>query len=233
MIRRIRLASIVLALGLVSGSAHAALQGRDLNGSPGSFEAYYDTDRNITWLADANYAKTSGYDADGKMDWAAANYWVANLSFTDGVNVYDNWRLPATSQPDASCSDQSGGASFGYGCTGSEMGHLYYTELGNKGAYDAAGAFQPGYWLTNKGPFTNFQSSSYWSGTEYAPTDYAWFFNTTDGHQGAFSKNYNIYAWAVRPGDVAAVPIPAAAWLLGSGLLGLIGVARRQRGLAR
>jgi hypothetical protein len=29
--------------------------------------------------------------------------------------------------------------------------------------------------------------------------------------------------------NVESVPIPAAAWLLGSGLLGLAGVARRQR----
>jgi hypothetical protein len=37
------------------------------------------------------------------------------------------------------------------------------------------------------------------------------------------------YAWAVSRGDIspAAVPVPAAAWLFGSGLLGLFGVARR------
>ncbi len=29
--------------------------------------------------------------------------------------------------------------------------------------------------------------------------------------------------------DVAAVPVPAAAWLFGSGLLGLIGIARRKK----
>jgi hypothetical protein len=29
--------------------------------------------------------------------------------------------------------------------------------------------------------------------------------------------------------DVAAVPVPAAVWLFGSGLLGLIGVARRKK----
>jgi hypothetical protein len=31
------------------------------------------------------------------------------------------------------------------------------------------------------------------------------------------------------PGEVAVVPIPAAVWLFGSGLLGLVGVARRRR----
>ncbi len=30
-------------------------------------------------------------------------------------------------------------------------------------------------------------------------------------------------------GDLSAVPVPAAAWLMGSGLLGLVGVARRRK----
>lgn len=33
----------------------------------------YDSVQNITWLADANYAKTSGYDDDGRMTWGEAN----------------------------------------------------------------------------------------------------------------------------------------------------------------
>jgi hypothetical protein len=34
--------------------------------------------------------------------------------------------------------------------------------------------------------------------------------------------------WTIT-GVVSAVPVPAAAWLFGSGLLGLVGVARRRR----
>ncbi len=40
-----------------------------------------------------------------------------------------------------------------------------------------------------------------------------------------FSASYN---WSVAI-DVAPVPVPAAAWLFGSGLLGFIGVARRKK----
>jgi hypothetical protein len=29
----------------------------------------YDTDTRVRWLKDANYARTSGYDADGLMNW--------------------------------------------------------------------------------------------------------------------------------------------------------------------
>jgi len=39
---------------------------------------------------------------------------------------------------------------------------------------------------------------------------------------------WGLNAMAVHVGDVAPVPIPAAGWLLGSGLLGLVGVARRK-----
>ena len=37
----------------------------------------YDTDFNITWLKDSNYAKTSGYDSDGMMTKSVAMTWVA------------------------------------------------------------------------------------------------------------------------------------------------------------
>jgi hypothetical protein len=38
------------------GTWETTLQGRDLDGNPATFEAYYDTDLNITWLANANIA---------------------------------------------------------------------------------------------------------------------------------------------------------------------------------
>ena len=135
--------------------------------------------------------------------------WADNLVY----GGYDDWRLPTTLIPDPSCSNQSEGTSFmGYNCTGSEMGHLYYTELGNS----ASGP------LANTGPFTNLQARSDWSGTEYAPiTGIAWVFYSGGGGQLAGSEDSNHYAWAVHPGDVAAVPEPGTLLLLGSGLAGI------------
>jgi len=43
------------------GTWETTLQPRDLSGSPTTIEAYYDTVLDITWLVDANYARTSGY----------------------------------------------------------------------------------------------------------------------------------------------------------------------------
>ena len=50
----------------------------------------YSDEMDVTWLLDAKYAMTSGYDADGLMTWADANTWAENLTF----GGYDDWRLP-------------------------------------------------------------------------------------------------------------------------------------------
>ncbi|MEJ2644580.1 MAG: DUF1566 domain-containing protein [Gammaproteobacteria bacterium] len=194
------------SLLMAASGAHAALVGR-LAATPGGtdYQAYYDTEANLTWLANANYGGTT-------MNWATANSWAVGLD----INGVTGWRLPDTVQPDASCSQQSGGVSFGINCTGSEMGNLFYNALGN-----TAGS------LSNTGPFSNVHSYGYWSATEFNTTS-AWYFYMKDGNQSYGHKTNNLYAWAVHPGDVAAVPVPAAVWLFGSGLLGLTGAAKRR-----
>ena len=163
-------------------------------------QAVYDDVADLTWLADANAA-------GGTMNWATASTWAAGLNI-DGVT---GWRLPSSLNSDGS------GLCIGSGCTDSEMGNLYYNVLGNT----AGGP------LTNTSPFSNVQSNNYWSSTENAPNpSSAWFFDFSIGTQTGNSKNGNGYGWAVQSGNV--VPLPAAAWLFGSGLLGLIGVARRK-----
>ncbi len=201
---KVAISVCLISLGL-AGSADAALVSR-LGG-----QAYYDTVADLTWLADANYAQTSGYDADGLMTWQAANDWAAQLT----VGGVSGWRLGNTLQPDASCNTQTGSASLGYYCTGSEMGNLFYSVLGGSN------------------PFLNIQSGSeYWSATEYAPDNsFAWIFNmgTGSGYQTINTKSAGQFAWVVKSGDVSAVPVPAAVWLFGSGLLGLLGIAKRKR----
>lgn len=240
-------AVFVVAAGF-SNPAHAVLQGRDLNGSTGSFEAYYDTDLNITWLADANVI-------GGAATWATANTWAANLSIVDAVNniTYDNWRLPTINPVNGVSfnytNSYNGSTDIGYnvseqgtayaGSTGSEMAHLFYNTLNNKGYCDPAlstagncSGPQAGWGLTNTGPFTNIRADqAYWFGTEYAPSvGYVWRFKMGDGYQGATTDYQHNYAWAVSSGDIgiASVPEPRAWGLMLSGLA-LVGAAARRR----
>ena len=71
----------LIFLLLLSFNATAALYDRE-NG------LIYDDVLDITWLQDANYAQTSGYDNDGKMSWADAKAWSSNLSF-EGAETSD------------------------------------------------------------------------------------------------------------------------------------------------
>ncbi len=219
----------VLALvGLsVSLSANAALYDRG-NG------LIYDDVLDITWLQDANYAQTSGHDSDGKMNWWDANAWADQLSY----GGYDDWRLPSANlmNPTNPCYAKDGSCDRGYNNTTGELGHMFYNNLGNLGYYDTNGT---GSGVTNSSftdgnsgasvSIVNLQNSVYWLGEEYAPnTYYAWAFYTADGGQHYYgNKDASIYSWAVRAGDVSSVPVPAAAWLFGSALLGLAGVKRR------
>ncbi len=169
----------VLAIGLASSvGTQASLLGRDLDGSAATYEAYYDDQLNITWLADANYAKTQydqsggvAGDADGYMRWSTAHAWAASLGYY-GIT---GWRLPVMAPPaffQGYRASNNGTEVGGYGATRtgwglptdadgiwSEMGWMYYFNLGNLGycTPDDANPYgcveQAGYNVKNRGPF--------------------------------------------------------------------------------
>ena len=196
------------AITFTSLSANAALISR-LGGL-----AIFDTGTNLLWLTDANYAKTSGYDADGLMNWADANAWAAGLDI-DGVAGADGWRLPNSD----TC--------IGNNCSSSEMGNLFYNVLGGSAGSSISTTHNANYGLFSGLP-TYF---CHRSATEIGANAYDFFFEDGTQNNGAV-KTVELYAWAVHSGDVdtlSSVPVPAAVWLFGSGLLGLIGVARRKK----
>lgn len=218
----VRTALLALTLGASAG-VQAALVGRLADGG-GHYQAVYDTDLNITWLADANYAATSGYDADGRMGWMAAQDWIGTLNMAGYLGVGD-WRLPLSD------------GCISYNCTGSELGYLFYEELGGFAGY---GDPMPPLADADLALFSNLPMGTFWSVTDYlSDTAWAFEFGPYDvGRQIYFPKRTEFYAWAVRSGDIGAVPVvsmaalavplPTALGLFASGLIGIVTLARRR-----
>lgn len=193
--------------------------------------AYFDDDLNLTWLADANAAAGSVFDdgfdpADGRMTWSNAAAWATGLS----INGVTGWRLPRTLIPDDTCTNDAAGlvpwsvqAGFGYNCEGSELGHLFYAEVG---------ALADSSILVSGGPelalFSNVQSSAYWSATsDDNNLNNHWVLRTSSGFQSPHDDSAGLFAWAVHDGDVIPTPTPSTLVIL---MLALAGLARGSNG---
>lgn len=220
---------------LAGGSAQAALL--DRGGG-----MLYDTVLNITWLQDANYAKTSGYDADGAMTWTQAGNWAANLVY----GGFSDWRLASNTPVNGTswnyATTNNGSTDAGYNITSphSELAYMYYVNLGLTGYYLPNGSYNPGFGVFGNGStggqadvglVDNLRSGYYWSGTPYAtdPGSSAWYFGAIYGNQNYGGQASQYFAWAVRDGDVTnGAPEPAG---LGLALMGLslLGLVRRCR----
>ena len=183
----------------IGNAAPVALEVR-LGGS-----AYYDPNLDITWATNA--------DIDGAKSWDEANTWAASLD----IGGVTGWRLP-----DMDVNNDGTIVSCGFAgeteCKDNEMGYLFHVE---------------GIKVSAQSPFNSIQGGRYWSNTDAAsppyPANYAWNFLFDVGNQSVSTKIGTLNVWAVHSGDVGIVPVPAAVWLFGSGLIGLIGVARSKK----
>jgi len=223
------------------GTWETTLVARDMN-NDSVVDAYYDTVLDITWLADANYAQTRGYDADGLMNLSAANQWIDSLNNANHLGT-SLWRLPGVvGEGGLDCFSFSG-SDCGWNVTtdDSELASLYFITLANLSAVapdrttNCDVGFGASDCFTNSGPFQNvmgdFPSSPYWA----VSSAFAYQFAFESGYQDTAHPNNDQYVWVVMDGDIAAsvVPVPAAAWLFGSALAGLAGIRRYRAGVAR
>lgn len=156
----------------------------------------YDDVLDITWLQDANYAQTSGFDIDGRMTWSQSIAWVDNLIYSD----HSNWRLPSR-----------GPFCHRWNCNQSEIGNLFYSTLGNSSIS-----------APNIGPFNNIQPSLYWTDTP-ANNNGVWGFIWSSGYQQTTTNYSHSFTWPVHDGDIGlvSIPLPASITLFLSGLVGL------------
>jgi hypothetical protein len=236
--------------GLISMGASAQATLVDRGGG-----LIYDTVLNSTWLKDALYVQTDlNIPFPAQLNWTDAKAWVAQLSYFDSVRnvTYTDWRLPKISPLNGSFfqfgTSTGGNTDDGYsisapgtpyaGSTASELAYMYYNNLGNIPLCSTAGFSTCGDPRTvpfNAGPFTNLLQAGFWFGSDaelpFAPPD-AWAFDMGDlyGLQGGFNGDTRRTAWAVRDGDVAAVPEPGTGVLMGVALFaGMTGWRLRNR----
>jgi hypothetical protein len=194
------------------------------------------TKSSATWL-DARYAFVDVLGPQLSIN--------LNPGVTTNIDWTTGWRLPDTGvnillkstygyvgDPN---SDGVYTYTSGYNLANSEIGHLFYTELGNLGYLDTSGAARSSgdYGLSNTGEFENLTEDYYWSAMEryYWAINNAWAFNTEFGAQAVWPFLGTESAIAVISGNVnvSAVPVPGAIWLLGSGLAALMGKGLRRK----
>jgi len=133
--------------------------------------------------------------------WWAATAWVEGFTSQHGSQTLSDWRLPTSAEAQILITQ------------------LNQLGTGRTGAVPPFEYIPPFFWTSTLTSETNVNFSNMLSGTIGNRT----LFDAVAGRP-AYSN-----VMIVAPGNVAPVPLPAAAWLFGSGVAGLIGLARRRR----
>lgn len=180
---------------------------------------YPDSSQHVLSASDFTTVSANGYPPAGTMTWWGALAWVNYLNDT-AYGGHTNWRLPSTvSDAAQSSSGFPDGAPGDPAVGSSEMAQLFYGELGMKANISLSSCSISSSCPGALALFNNLHDYSYWSGTQNNAGVSAWGFSTLTGHQGNNGKPFYSYVLAVSPNEITAVPLPASAWLLLSGIL--------------
>lgn len=221
------------AIGNVSGQGtwETTLKARDIN-HDGKVDAYYDTDLNISWLANANLLAVP-WVSTGRTDYYSAVQAVDSLV----VGGAKDWHLPTINIDNCGGDNENefsvfGQCGYGVDPSTSQMAHMFSVTLGNTSAPHVGDT------LSNIGPFADLQSFGYWFSRDYTTwqgnkQDWeAWRFSFAAGRQDIMRKDSQLHVWAVHDGDVgllAPVPEPETYSMMLAGLGAMVLVARRRR----
>lgn len=201
-----------LLLNLISINTQASL----IPYSSGGQKLVYSSASDITWTGYANLVNTiistigtlsdtpNAYDTpanSGTHTLSTAEFgafglvnWFGAKAFSSYLNFINYAGSNRWELPYAGDHPQ-----VGYNLTVTQFGQLFFDELG-------------------------IGVNNHITDTEYSPApNAAWDFDTNSGALYKDFKNGWGFAWAVSPGQIAAVPVPGAVWLFGSGLIGFLG----------
>lgn len=167
----------------------------------------YDTNQNVTWLADANLAvgpegqailkaaRIISVAPSGIMDYPTALRFVRAMNTIPcqgkGYLCHNTWQLPVmVTDPahDPTCAVHRGldGNSFGPNCQGSAFGILFYRGLGLRYPSSVAPRFQ-----NSVAGFLNLHPALYWSATDGGQTGQQTFSFLT-GQSGSNTTDFNL-----------------------------------------
>jgi hypothetical protein len=173
-------------------------------------QTVYDPKMDVTWLADADFAKTETFDAqcvnpddgtlcinpDGSMTRTTAQNWIDGMNAVAYLGQTD-WQLP----PDP-------GACGEFACTDTPMGELYYNQLHLSQGTPVVPTPD-----INVGPFNHLQPYLYWSCSAPQPPaspttcdnnnppapGYEWSFSFGNGFEGTDVLKNDLYVMVYFP----------------------------------
>jgi hypothetical protein len=165
----------------------------------------------VTWLADANLAARETFavpsiNKSGSMNYATAVRWVAAMNASNhgaGYLGHNHWQLPTVPDTDKTCAlTGRHGESFGFNCSASALGSLYYVSLGLREPDSAVQSSR-----NQVGLFRNFQPYLYWSSSPAADPKQGFVsFSFNTGFQGAnVFRNY-LYVLPMIAGKLPGTP---------------------------
>jgi len=196
----------LLLLVMCSSVSQAAVILKPLvYGEAGGDKIVYDSYQNITWTQNASLLGNS-------LTWHQAVSSADSLTYAGS----SNWYLPTLTNLQTLWTEL-------YIINGSVNRNQTGSPSFDSGAH------------TPNDHFTNVQNL-YWSSNQHSLSSFAWYYPFALGFDAVYrgdydSKNLHFSAWAIHQGNLipqSTVPIPAAVWLFGSALSGLLFFGKRQ-----